>query len=71
MNVKYIFLINNKSGSRKGKEMKELLSNNEINTFDIYELSKTEKLQDELNKLINKERNKQNKKVYNVTFTEK
>jgi len=55
MNVKYIFLINNKSGSRKGKEMKELLSNNEINTFDIYELSKTEKLQDELNKLINKE----------------
>jgi len=52
MNVNYIFLINNRSGSRRGIEMRELLISMDIKTYDIYKLSKSEELQSELNKLI-------------------
>jgi len=52
MNINYIFLINNKSGSRKGNEMQELIDNIGIKTFNLYKLSQSKDLQEELSKLI-------------------
>ena len=52
MDVNYIFLVNNKSGSRRGIKIKELLNELYIPTYDMYNLSKSDELQSELNKLI-------------------
>ena len=46
-------MINNKSGSQRGQNMKKILIDIGIKTFDIYELSKSEELQKKLSKLIN------------------
>ena len=55
MYVKYIFLINNRSGSRRGIDMRELLISMDIKTYDIYKLSKSEELQNELSNIIDRD----------------
>lgn len=53
MDNNYIFIINYKSGSRKGEEMHKLLNNIGIKTYDMYKLSKSIYIQNKLYNLIN------------------
>jgi len=50
--IKYIFLINSRSGSRRGADMRDLLISLDIKTYDMYELSKSDFLQIEFSHLI-------------------
>jgi diacylglycerol kinase (ATP) len=54
MEPDYIFIINNRSGSRKGEEMEKLLHNLDVKTYNMYKLSKSIDSQNELYKLIKK-----------------